>query len=223
MTMKKTVALMFATALTLSACSDSTMTDAETETESAVETTTEETSEEPSQEETEPTEEETSESSPTEDDTSEEESGDSQFTLETTQSEGFPGLEGEYELRGISGSGGDEVDTFIIEYEGDPSGVLNWHAEYTATPMQQGSGAPPNVEGETYLHIMVSGLVYNDGVAVELNHQLESNGKILDAEANLPFEGMHDIFIAMDEERPYQVRFEPDPARLVIDLAAPEA
>ncbi|MCF2707119.1 hypothetical protein I6E29_07555 [Arcanobacterium haemolyticum] len=91
-----------------------------------------------------------------------------------------------------------------ITYEGEGND-LQWHAMWTTAPESDGKGEALDIEGQYVLQITVAGVRYPEGnfdVPLE-----DSSGSSLIRDVNIqpPFEGMHLIFIGVDELAHYEV------------------
>lgn len=146
----------------------------------------------------------------------------SDFTIEETQSEGFPDLLGDFFPVEARVGGHESYDRVVIEYD-DGEGQLNWGAYYTDVPTQDGSGFVVDMDGEQFLTLSISGVRYPH--EEEMGHEseivasgLNQSDVIADVNVDFPFEGMHLVHIGVDEQRPYRVVAFHDPARLVIDI-----
>lgn len=142
------------------------------------------------------------------------------LTTDPTQSDSFPDLLGQFlpiEAR-VGGHG--NYDRVVVEYDED-EGELSWSASYEDEPIQDGSGLPVDMAGQTFLTVVVSGVRYPDeGEATEgINVTgLNQATVVEDVHVDYPFEGMHMIFVGVDEEHPYRVQVFNDPERIVIDI-----
>lgn len=144
----------------------------------------------------------------------------SDFTIEETQSEGFPDLLGDFLPITARVGGHEGYDRVVVEYDAG-EGQLNWGAWYDDAPIQDGSGFTADMEGDMFLTLSVSGVRYPeesevvDGITTA---GLNQSAIIDDVHVDYTFEGMHRIFIGLDEQRPYRVQAFHDPTRLVIDI-----
>lgn len=143
------------------------------------------------------------------------------FVTGESKSPGYPNHEGEYlgvETRLASHDGYDRV---VVEYTG--TGTLNWHAHFTDTPVEDGSGFEVDIPGKTCLQVSVTGISYPDPDAPAVPHTGPDSTDVISAlEYGGPFEGMHQLYIGLDEEREYRVFVDENPSRLVIDIATDE-
>lgn len=102
--------------------------------------------------------------------------------------------------------------------EGDDPG---WRTDYVDQPLQQASGLPVEVAGETYLHVMITNTTYPFELGIE--DPLEPGnfpgaGSVQEIAYTSVFEGYTEAYIGLDEELPYSVTVLQDPKRLVIDF-----
>ena len=143
------------------------------------------------------------------------------FVTGESQSPGFPNLEGEYLAVETRLGSHDGYDRVVVEYTG--TGTLNWHAHYTDTPVEEGSGFEVDIPGNMFLQVSVSGISYPDPSSPEVPHTGQDSTSVVSVvEYGGPFEGMHELYIGLDKERDYRVFVDEDPSRLVIDIATDE-
>lgn len=143
------------------------------------------------------------------------------FVTGESQSAGYPDLDGEYLSVETRLGSHDGYDRVVVEYTG--TGTLNWHANYTDTPVEDGSGFEVDIPGETFLQVSVSGISYPDPDDPDVPHTGQDSTDVISAvEYGGPFEGMHQLYIGLDKEREYRVFVDENPSRLVIDIATDE-
>ena len=109
-------------------------------------------------------------------------------------------------------------DRVVIDLEGE-GGNPGWYADYTGDPVEDGSGAPLEIDGNAFLHVTVSGFRMPEQ-GEEFAHGFEAvdgNG-VTEAYVSSPFEGQIQVVLGVDSARPYRVFVLPDPMRLVIDI-----
>lgn len=111
-------------------------------------------------------------------------------------------------------------DRFVIEFTGP--GTPGYLTGYTDQPLQQASGLPVEVAGNTYLELMIQGTPWNQPGSPD--HVVKAGPKPL-AAGNIAgvtnggtFEGDSQYFIGLDARRPYNVYVLTEPTRLVVDI-----
>lgn len=112
----------------------------------------------------------------------------------------------------------DGYERVVVEYS-EAAPHLTWQASWTDTPTQDGSGFAISMAGTRFLQVDVAGTTSIPADIVDLTHVPGTPLHAVQAvNVQLPFEGMHPVFIGLDEERPYRVHFFENPTRLVVDI-----
>ncbi|GIG30446.1 AMIN-like domain-containing (lipo)protein [Cellulomonas marina] len=124
-------------------------------------------------------------------------------------------------LTGIRVGLGEGYERVVLDLEG--TGQPGWDAQYRTTgPAQEGSGDPVEVDGDAVLWVTVTGLAYpGDGVTdVTAAPRTDPEGTEVVEEVVYDgvFEGQAQVWIGLDEQRPFRVFRLEDPARVVIDV-----
>lgn len=141
-----------------------------------------------------------------------------EFSTEMTASQGYPGINGDYLPAQVRVGHHDGYERIVVEYTG--SGTLNWAADYSEQPIEEGSGFVIDMAGSKFLTVWVSGVSY-PGEGEEIDLQPTGMNQLVtvrDVHVDSPFEGMHTVFIGLDDKLPYHVQVLHDPERLVIDV-----
>lgn len=144
----------------------------------------------------------------------------SDFTVEPTSSDDFPELLGQYLPLEARVGGHEEYDRVVVEYD-DGAGQLGWSASYEDAAIEDGSGLEVDMAGEQFLTITVSGVRYPTEAEAADPFPitgLDQSAVIADVHVDYPFEGMHMIFIGLDEQHPYRVQVFDSPLRIVVDI-----
>ncbi|MGC5615843.1 AMIN-like domain-containing (lipo)protein [Georgenia sp. Z1491] len=109
-------------------------------------------------------------------------------------------------------------DRVVVDLEGE-GGNPGWYADYTGDPVQDGSGAPIDIEGNAFLHVSVTGFRYPEEGEEFVDGVIPVTGTgVTEAYVSSPFEGQIQVVLGVDSARPYRVFVLPDPLRLVIDI-----
>ncbi|MGO1834241.1 MAG: AMIN-like domain-containing (lipo)protein [Actinomycetaceae bacterium] len=109
-------------------------------------------------------------------------------------------------------------DRVVLDLEGEDTSP-GWTASYVTDPLEDGSGAPIDIEGNAFLHLSVTG--FRMPVEGEPFHQGVTNfdgGGVDEIYVSAPFEGMIQVVVGVDSARSYRVFTLGDPLRLVIDV-----
>jgi hypothetical protein len=122
------------------------------------------------------------------------------------------------DLRVGAHDGFDRV-TFEIEGEGAPG----WRIGYDADPRQQGSGHAVDVGGDAALHVSLTRFAYPMDAPAELRdgpQRLEPSrtSALVEVLDDSIYEGHHDFWLGIDDQRPYRVALLEAPTRVVIDI-----
>lgn len=120
----------------------------------------------------------------------------------------------------VGGHEGFDRVTFEIEGDDAPPG---WRIAYDDEPRSAGSGQEVEIAGEAVLHVSLTSFAYPFDAPVEPRdgpERIDAAGTSAIAEVldDSIYEGHHDWWIGLDEQRPYRVELLEDPTRLVIDL-----
>ena len=115
----------------------------------------------------------------------------------------------------------DGFDRIVFETAGD--GVPGWFVDY-GEPTAQGSGEVVDVEGEVVLRVSIRMVTLPpdlpDDLEVWDGERLDgpAGGVVTEVVEDSIYEGYHNFFVGLDDERPFLVdRFE-GPNRVVIDI-----
>ncbi|MGJ9426672.1 hypothetical protein ACHABX_12610 [Nesterenkonia halotolerans] len=150
----------------------------------------------------------------------------SEFSRETTATEGFPGARGApaeiqhlVEVRVGQHEGYDRV---VFEHNG-PS-ELGYQVEYVDSPTDPQLAEPIDVPGEAYISIGVAGLGLPtsdfDSVLSGPIEGVDTRSQLVyGVHALSPFEAQSTYLIGVDQQRDFRVQVLEDPVRLVVDLA----
>ncbi|MBE1515162.1 AMIN-like domain-containing (lipo)protein [Nesterenkonia halotolerans] len=150
----------------------------------------------------------------------------SEFSRETTATEGFPGTPGApaeiqhlVEVRVGQHEGYDRV---VFEHNG-PS-ELGYQVEYVDSPTDPQLAEPIDVPGEAFISIGVAGLGLPtsnfDSVLSGPIEGVDTRSQLVyGVHALSPFEAQSTYFIGVDQQRDFRVQVLEDPVRLVVDLA----
>jgi hypothetical protein len=116
----------------------------------------------------------------------------------------------------------DGFDRVVLDLEGD--GAAGWWVNYIDAARTAGRGDDIPLEGDAVLSVAVQGVTLPPelppGIEPWMNDRRAApdGGVITEVASDVVFEGVHGVFVGLDEERPFLIeRFE-DPQRLVIDL-----
>lgn len=112
-------------------------------------------------------------------------------------------------------------DRLVFEIAGD--GQAGWHIGYVDDPRSQGSGNPVDIEGEAVLRVTLRDMAYPGDAPAEPYDGPEritppASADLVEIVEDTLFEGHHDFFVGLDQERPYRVERLRDPQRIVIDI-----
>ena len=111
-------------------------------------------------------------------------------------------------------------DRLVVQYRG--TDALSYAAAYISDPVEEGSGKPLKVSGQSFLQLNIGGVTYPTDATTEAQVAPAGLGGatvIQGAHVSLPFEGMHQVVIGVDKQRPYRVFTLTSPTRLVVDIA----
>lgn len=96
-----------------------------------------------------------------------------------------------------------------------------WQIDYVAEPLQQGSGLPVEMDGDTFLHVMFTNTTYPFELGMENAFEpgnYPGAGVVKEIAYTGIFEGYTEAYIGLDEELPYSVTLLHHPTRVVIDF-----
>jgi hypothetical protein len=115
-------------------------------------------------------------------------------------------------------------DRIVLDLVG--TGTPGWLAEYNPEPRTSGSGEVVDLEGDVYLVVHVSGVVYpTEAGAAEyegpMNFEPRRAGIVEEVVYGPVFEGQMEIYIGLSSEQPFRVFLLEDPTRVVIDIVHP--
>lgn len=139
------------------------------------------------------------------------------YSTEERSSEGFPGTPDAAQLTDADGAGHDETDRVVLEFAGEE---VEWDVAWTDEALQQPSGQPVDVEGDSYLEVTVNasadwmdgGYGGPDRVAIDGD---VANEAVLTED----WEGYITWTVGLDREAPFAVEVLDDPQRLLVDFA----
>lgn len=117
-----------------------------------------------------------------------------------------------------------DFDRLVIDLSG--SGRPGWTAEYTETPIQQGSGREVDLAGNAALAIQIDGVMLPTEEGAEPWEGPEelsprSAGVVEQVIHGPLFEGTQQIFVGLTSAEPFRVFALEDPTRVVIDVQHP--
>ena len=111
-------------------------------------------------------------------------------------------------------------DRIVLDLSG--VGPLGWRAAYTDEPRSQGKGDPVDVPGAAFLSVDVTGVsipTTDEDYEVYFDDPTPVHGSILQAAYLSTFEGVAQVVIGVDAERPFRIFTLEDPLRVVIDVS----
>jgi hypothetical protein len=125
-------------------------------------------------------------------------------------------------VTGLEVGGHAAFDRLVFEVGGD--GEVGWDVDYVSDPRSQGSGQPVEVAGDATLRVTLTGVALPpDAPAAPRDGpqrlQPEGTSAVQEVLDDTVFEGRHDYFVGLDEQRPYRLERLTDPQRVVIDVA----
>ena len=113
-------------------------------------------------------------------------------------------------------------DRVVFELGGG-DGRPGWRVAYDDTPSRDGSGKAVQVDGQTALAVVITGIGYPFDTGVdELDEDPVLPGDlevVTDVVVGSTFEGSYEAFVGVSSERPFTVARLSAPARVVIDVA----
>ena len=113
-------------------------------------------------------------------------------------------------------------DRVVFELGGG-DGRPGWRVAYDDTPSRDGSGEAVEVDGQTTLAVVITGIGYPFDTGVdELDEDPVLPGDlqvVTDVVVGSTFEGSYEAFVGVSGERPFTVARLSTPARVVIDIA----
>lgn len=116
-------------------------------------------------------------------------------------------------------------DRVVLELAGD--GVPGWFAEYVDEPRNQGRGNRADVEGKTFLEVMVQSVRYPAEEGAQEYRGPDSidpatAGVVAEVQTGPLYEGYQQLFVGLtSNEQPFRVFRLADPPRVVIDVQHP--
>ncbi len=117
----------------------------------------------------------------------------------------------------------DDLDRVVLEFDGPD--VPGWHVGYVDEPIGDPSGILVDVAGTSALQVLVEPVGYpEDGANPYRGPQAVSVAgtvEVREAVLSSIFEGELQLFIGVDELRPFRVYGMTDPARVVIEVTTP--
>ncbi len=111
-------------------------------------------------------------------------------------------------------------DRVVVEYDSDAD--LEWFSFFGDEAIQDGSGHPLDIPGKRFLTLSISGVTYPEdpSQAADLSVPNLGGAKVVQGvHVEHAFEGMHQVHIGLDKDRPYRVQVLESPKRVVIDVA----
>ncbi|WP_257161270.1 AMIN-like domain-containing (lipo)protein [Corynebacterium cystitidis] len=112
-------------------------------------------------------------------------------------------------------------DRAVFEFTG--TGTPGFHAGYTDQPLQQASGLPIEVAGNTAFEIMIHGTPMHlgdwDSPLIQTGPMDLQAGHIKGITHGGVFEADTQYFVGLDKQRPYSVTLLENPTRVVVDFA----
>lgn len=111
-------------------------------------------------------------------------------------------------------------DRVVVEYDSDAD--LEWFSFFGDEAIQDGSGRPLDIPGKRFLTLSISGVTYPEdpSQAADLSVPNLGGAKVVQGvHVEHAFEGMHQVHIGLDKDRPYRVQVLESPKRVVIDVA----
>lgn len=112
-----------------------------------------------------------------------------------------------------------DFDRVVLDLSG--RGEPGWRADFNTDPRQDGSGFPVEFRGETSIDLWVTGLAMPepvDGQYRLIGTVPGAGGVVTEVVAGTWFEGQSQFVIGLNGERPYSVQLIEDPPRLVVDI-----
>jgi hypothetical protein len=112
-------------------------------------------------------------------------------------------------------------ERIVFQIAGD--GQAGWLVRYENDPRSQGSGHPVDVRGEAVLQVTLRDMAYPDDAPAEpydgpQRIEPANTSAIVEVVEGAVFEGYHDVFVGLDQERAYRIDRLSDPQRIVIDI-----
>lgn len=146
------------------------------------------------------------------------------FPADTSRDTGTASDDARLNLTDLDFGVHDGYDRVVLGLEGQ--GSPGWSVRYVETPRAQGSGNPVEVEGDAYLNVNITGVIYPnepDGQPYEGPEQInpESSGVVQEVEVGGNFEGYRQAFIGLGSRQPFRVFALDNPTRIVIDVQHP--
>lgn len=124
-------------------------------------------------------------------------------------------------VTGLEAAGHGTFDRLVFAIGGE--GEAGWDIAYEDDPRSQGSGNPVEVAGDATLRVTLVGVALPPDAPEEPRDgperiQPEGTSAVREVLDDTIFEGRHDFFVGLDQERPYRVERLTDPQRVVIDV-----
>lgn len=111
------------------------------------------------------------------------------------------------------------VDRVVFEFEGQ--GKPGWHTRYVGQAFHMASGHPMDVASDNNLEVMIHGTPMGNpwpDSLMKTGLMGKAAGHIQNITNGGAFEGESQFFISLDEKRPYTVYTMKNPTRLVVDF-----
>ncbi len=115
----------------------------------------------------------------------------------------------------------DGYDRVVFELAGG-QGVPGWRVGYVDAARQQGSGDTVEVDGQSVLEVVISGVGYPfDTGQTEASQDLRprDTGVVREVDLQGTYEGEFQAFVGLVDRRAFRVFRLTDPARVVVDVA----
>lgn len=114
-------------------------------------------------------------------------------------------------------------DRVVFELGGTGEGVPGWRVEYVDQPVDDGSGNPVEVDGDSFLQVVISGTAMpaDSGVTEWPGERLapEDTEAVKEVVYRFWFEGYTTAFVGVDgDPRPFRAFLLEDPIRVVVDV-----
>lgn len=141
---------------------------------------------------------------------------------DTSEGSGDPISVTDIEVQEVGGH--DTYDRVAFRTEG--GGTPGWRVEYVDDPAQQGSGKPVDVEGDATLHVFIRNSGYPGDTGVDEYdgpNPIAGPGTVREILYGTIYEGDTEVFVGVEERRPFRVFLVEDPTRVVLDVVHGDA
>lgn len=124
-------------------------------------------------------------------------------------------------VTGLETAGHGTFDRLVFAIGGD--GEVGWDIAYEDEPRSQGSGNPVDVAGEATLRVTLVGVALPPDAPEEPRDgpervRPEGTTSVREVFDDTVYEGRHDFFVGLAQERAYRVERLTDPQRFVVDV-----